>query len=346
MKSLKDIALNITEEEYRNDGFMHYSTLATYERGGFNCLETLFEKKESPSLVFGSAVDAIITGGYQEFNDKFMIAEFPVLSDNMLKIVNALFESYSTVYSSLEEIPTSILSSYWIKFDGRKWKAETQAATIIKEGNEYYRLKYISGDKIIISTKLYEEVIATVNALKESNATRWYFAEDNPFDDIERVYQPKFKATIDGITYSCMMDLVIISHKDKIIYPCDLKTSSHAEWDFYESFIQWSYYIQASEYAAILKANIENDEYFKDFKIMPYRFIVANKKTLTPLVWEWNHTFDEDDIVLEKPNGYKITLRNFKNIGKELYNYLNNKSVVPNGISLEEPNNIEKWITK
>ena len=148
MKSLKDIALNITEEEYRNDGFMHYSTLATYERGGFNCLETLFEKKESPSLVFGSAVDAIITGGYQEFNNKFMIAEFPVLSDNMLKIVNALFESYSTVYSSLEEIPTSILSSYWIKFDGRKWKAETQAATIIKEGNEYYRLKYIAGDKI------------------------------------------------------------------------------------------------------------------------------------------------------------------------------------------------------
>ena len=75
-------------------------------------------------------------------------------------------------------------------------------------------------------------------------------------------------------------------------------------------------YIQASEYAAILKANIENDEYFKDFEIMPYRFIVANKKTLTPLVWEWNHTFDKDDIVLEKPNGYRLLLETLKILAK------------------------------
>ena len=61
-KSLKDISWLVSEETYREDSALSYSTLATYERGGFNCILSLSEKKESPALTFGSAVDAIITG--------------------------------------------------------------------------------------------------------------------------------------------------------------------------------------------------------------------------------------------------------------------------------------------
>ena len=53
MRSLKDISLNISEEEYRKMPELSYSTLAKYERGGFNSLSTLFDKVESPSLLFG-----------------------------------------------------------------------------------------------------------------------------------------------------------------------------------------------------------------------------------------------------------------------------------------------------
>ena len=62
-KSLKDISWQVPEETYREDPALSYSALATYERGGFNCLESLYDRKETPSLTFGSAVDAIITGG-------------------------------------------------------------------------------------------------------------------------------------------------------------------------------------------------------------------------------------------------------------------------------------------
>lgn len=207
MKSLKDIALNITEEEYRNDGFMHYSTLATYERGGFNCLDTLFDRKESPSLTFGSAVDSIITGGWQEFDDRFIVAEFPDIPDTIIKIVDNCFREFHITHNNLSDIPdVEVIGRAAVYNYQNNWKPETRAKVIKEKGEEYYRLKYIAGDKTIISTKLYEEVIATVNALKESDATKWYFAEDNPFENIERVYQPKFKATFDGITYSCMMD--------------------------------------------------------------------------------------------------------------------------------------------
>jgi hypothetical protein len=32
---------------------------------------------------------------------------------------------------------------------------------------------------------------------------------------------------------------------------------------------------------------MDNDDYFKDFDLLEYRFIVVNKETLTPLVWEF-----------------------------------------------------------
>ena len=66
MKELKDISWNVTEEEYRADPALSYSTLAKYERGGFNSIPTLFDKVESPSLTLGSAVDSLITGGEEE----------------------------------------------------------------------------------------------------------------------------------------------------------------------------------------------------------------------------------------------------------------------------------------
>ena len=77
MKSLKELALPITEQEYREDGCMHYSTLTTYERGGVHSIPTLGERKESSSLTFGSIVDCMITGTEEEFNDTDFIANFP-----------------------------------------------------------------------------------------------------------------------------------------------------------------------------------------------------------------------------------------------------------------------------
>ena len=45
MKSLKDISWQVTEEEYRADSAYSYSTLAKFEREGFDKLETLFDKE-------------------------------------------------------------------------------------------------------------------------------------------------------------------------------------------------------------------------------------------------------------------------------------------------------------
>ena len=72
MKSLKDIAWNVTEEEYRADPALSYSTLSKFNREGFDNLEHLFDKTESPSLLFGSIVDCLLTGTKEEFSSSIL----------------------------------------------------------------------------------------------------------------------------------------------------------------------------------------------------------------------------------------------------------------------------------
>ena len=74
---------------------------------------------------------------------------------------------------------------------------------------------------------------------------------------------------------------------------------------------------------------MDNDDYFKDFKLADYRFIVVNKNTLTPLVWEFPLTKSVGILVDEKGNEYRDPFT----IGEELQGYLNLRPPVPNGIN-------------
>lgn len=342
-KSLKDISWQVSEEQYREDTALSYSTLAKYERGGFEILPKLFDKVESPSLTFGSAVDAIITGGQQEFEDRFMVADMPQLSDTMLKIANSLFEKYGDQYSTLEEMPSEYIKSIADEFDyGKSWKLDTVANKVRTECSYYYSLKFLAGDKTILSTNVNIDVQNSVRALKESKATRWIFQDDDPFSNVHRYYQLKFKSTLNGVDYRCMMDCVIVDYDNKIIYPYDLKTSSHKEYDFYKSFIDWNYQIQAKLYWRILRDNLDRDDYFKDFKLADYRFVVVNKITLNPLVWHFNATQSKDTITLGKNK--TVVMRDPEVIGKELHTYLTENSTVPEHINIEGDNDIVEWI--
>ena len=242
MRSLKDISWNISEEDYRKDPALSYSTLARFNREGFNNLNKLFDKIETPSLTFGSAVDSIITGGMEEFNERFIVADFPEIPDSIVKIVKRLFNSLKDRYTSLVKIPNDDIiyitqeESYQLN-----WKPETRAKVIKEKGSEYYDLLYIAGDKTILDTQTYLDVINSVDALKTNTATKYYFAEDNPYTNVRRYYQLKFKSVFDDINYRCMMDLVVVDYDNKTIIPVDLKTSSHVEWELYKSFKEWSY---------------------------------------------------------------------------------------------------------
>ena len=348
MKKLSDIALNITEEEYRADPALSYSTLSRFDREGFNKLDSLFDKIETPSLLLGSIVDTIITDGEDEFNNRFIVAEYPSIPDSIIQIIKELFNTYKDTCSNINLISNDAIINIAAQYNYQNnWKPETRAKVIKEKGFEYYNLLFISQDKTLVSQDMYNDALRMVDALRTSEATKWYFADNNPFEpEIERYYQLKFKATLHNVDYRIMTDLIICDHKNKELILCDLKTSGHEEYSFASSFLTWNYSYQARLYARVIAENIKKDPYFKDFKLSNYRFIVVNKTNLTPLVWEFPYTFTTGDIRLETKNGYIKILKDPEYIGKELSYYLSTGQKVPIGINEVGTNNIVEWINK
>ena len=346
-KSLRSISWDVSEETYRADPALSYSTLARYEREGFNNLDKLFDRLETPSLTFGSAVDSIITGGQEEFDEKFMVAEFPSTPDSITKMVKSLFSQYGDSYRSLITIPDdAIIKETEYQSYLMNWKPETRAKVIKEKGADYYNLLFIAGSKTILDTQTYQAVCNAVRALKECKSTKFYFAEDNPFEpNIERLYQLKFKACLGGIEYRCMFDELVIFHDTKEIQPLDLKTSCKRldrEWDFPSHYIEWSYEIQNRLYVRILQDVISKDEYFKDFKILPYKDIIIFRGSDTPLVWDIPFTFERGTLYFGKNK--QIEMRDPEEIGKELFYYLTSRPKVPMGISETGPNDLKELL--
>lgn len=342
-KSLKDISWDVDEPTYRADHALSYSTLARYEREGFNNLDRLFDKIESPSLQFGQAVDTLITGSEDEFNEQFMVAELNTsLSDTLVAITKKLFDSWSNGYTDIRDIPDEVMIATiqdipW----NNHWLPKTRAKKIKEDCAAYYKLLYLSEGKTILSTYTYQDIMNTVDKLKSADSTRFYFEQNDAFDNnVERFYQLKFKATLDGVDYRCMADEIIVLHDKKLVVPIDLKTSYKPEYDFPKSFIEWRYDVQAKLYWKIIRDNMDKDPYFKDFRLANYRFIVVNKKTLNPLIWVFEQTQSAEPVVTKEGK----ELRHPLVIGSELKGYLETQAKVPNGIDLIKPNKIDNFI--
>jgi len=319
-KSLYDISWKVDEQTYRKDSSLSYSIIAKYERevvSGKITIDHLFDRVESKSLSLGSAVDSIITGGLNEFNQQFVVSNNHY-TDGMIKIAMQIIADGT--YNDVAKIPIDTLNQiakragYYVKSDAKRLsELQKMDLSLIQD---YIKLKKHNPSKTILDSKDWNSVFNAVHALKNDSKTKWYFGDND--DSLERLYQLKFKACINGVPYRCMPDLIIIDHENKIIYPIDLKTSSHLEKDFYMSFTDWSYWIQAELYASILRRNLDNDEYFKDFRIVPYRFIVVNFQSCQPEVWEFEDTFKYQTLEYEQK-----TMRHAFEIGRELYNNLN-----------------------
>ena len=337
---LSDIAWDVPESVYRQDPALSQSTLSKYEREGFEHLDTLFEHTESPSLTFGSCVDCLMTDGEEAFRERFFVCDIPSMKPSVEPVVKKIYEQFHNAYTNISDILDSDIMPIIAEYNYQpNWKNETRCKSVKQEGQHYYQTMFMAGDRTIVTQDVYNRVFACVRALKDSPQTKVYFQENNPFSDIERYYQLKFRHTFKGVDYRGMLDLILIDHKHKVIVPCDLKTSSGREYSFPSHFIKWGYDSQARLYWRLLRAAMNEDEYYKDFTLANFRFIVVNNiDNPIPLVWEYNNSKTIGDVCLGK-----YTLRDPEKIGIELNTYLKEKPAVPLNINLRQPNSIEAW---
>lgn len=87
---------------------------------------------------------------------------------------------------------------------------------------------------------------------------------------------------------------------------------------------------------------MDKDPVYKDYRLADYKFIVVNKKTLTPLVWEFEDTQKVGMLTFGKLS--KIELEDPFVLGNELANYLSLRPAVPVGIETIQSNSITEWL--
>lgn len=333
MSSLDEISWKVDEPTYRADPALSYSTLSKYEREGkFASLPTLFDKIETPSLTFGSMVDTLITGSEEEFREQFIVIDDPGLSDSLKEITQILYSLHKEDGKRFEELEDEELARVGKEcnyYAGDKY-ASYRVKQIKENCKPYYNTLCIAEGKKVVSPEDVEDARRCVQALKTCERTAFYFADNDPFDTtIQRFYQLKFKHSFEGVNYRCMMDLAVVDNIKKTIQPVDLKTSSHNEWEFPKSFQQWSYQLQGRLYWRIVRALMNEDLFFKEYKLLPYKFIVVNRKNCKPMVWDFPLTETVGEIKITTPSGYNIIWRDPFVIGKELRYYLDNTPELP-----------------
>lgn len=342
MRSLTELSLNITEEEYRELSQLSYSTLAKYEKGGFSSIPKLFEETPTTdALIFGSAVDTIITQGREVFEDKFYVADLILPADAVILIIKYLLSEREE--QTLEEITDDIIIDKCNEYGYCTKMSDAIRVARIREGATYYNIVKASRNKTVIATKMYYEIMRVVNCLLDGAMSK-YLQPKSEGKAIEFLYQQKFITNLDGLEVKMMADLLIVNHEKKMIIPIDLKTTGMPEYYFPHKYLDNRYDIQAKLYWHILRDVLDKDAYFKDFTLLDFRFIVINKNSLTPLMFVDKECSCSNDTTITFKSGKILTLRNPITIGKELKYYLDTAATLPNGFTQNEPVDIYKML--
>lgn len=301
MKSIKEVAWDVLEPEYRADPAISYSALSTFAREGPRIIPHLYDAKDAEALRFGSLVDCLMTEP-ETLEERFLIADFPQTSAKIEIICKRVYESTDGIYSSLTNVGPNVLLRI-IQDEGYypNWKDETRLRDVITKGRDFFSLLSLAGDRTVMSTDDYQRAQGCIEALRTNPFTAPIFGVDPFGDNIEKEYQLKFKShTVAEHPVRCMFDFMIVDHTNRTIRPIDLKTTGKDEEKFEESFVQWMYMLQGTLYSQTLKDVLSKDEYFKGFTILPYWFIVINRFNQTPMSWEFKETFWEGDFIDNK----------------------------------------------
>jgi len=349
-KSINDILWQVDEPTYREDPSFHYSMLKDFAKDGRTYVQQLktgnIEDKKSKSLIFGSLVDAMLT-------DPNKLSEFEKVSDeDIIKLTPTEKKVADYIIEGNKNCPEYIDDDdeVMMDFDCLDAYSSLKRDTVIKKHvpnvrayiKRYYESK---SSKLKVSEEDFIDACECKEAILGSTMRKYFKAQEFE-DDIERVFQAKLKwmDPKTGISYRVMFDSLYVDHTHKTIQPNDLKTTSTYEDEFYRTFLFWNYDIQARLYSKVLREVISKDEYFKNFTILPFQFLVVSRHTKTPIIWRYDDYLKPGDLIYQKIDGSRVILRDPLTLASELRYCLERVNPIKNGISLISANSIEYWI--
>lgn len=292
MKKLKDIGLQMTEQDYRNLEHLSYSVLSGMDREGPKSVGQ--EVKMSEAMLFGTMVDNMVEGTF-DIKD-YHLTNGVDIGDGLRLAVEALHDhtQFSSVSNSSDiadwkDKLIEVLEANDIDYYKKK-AADWVANKIVKDvgAAAYFKDLYLGLGKTIITPTFLNNVTETYNVLKNHEFTKHLFED---VEGQEAVYQFKYVTTINGYKFKGMLDRLIIDHDKKTITPYDLKTGGKSSAEFENSFFYWRYDLQALAYSVICINMMK--VHYPDYILLPFKFIYVGRYENKPLVWVTNPKMHE-----------------------------------------------------
>lgn len=320
----------MTEKEYRNLQKESYSTLKTFDEDRkkyykkYVLLEdTSDEDYTNRATLVGSLVDCLLLSP-QEFDNKFYISSCTDIPTGlMMQFVEALYrrvrESVDEEGKLTRQFNALMQDAYNdVKFDANgnvvAFKRDTFEKVVEKfTGNIKAYFDEICqvrpGGLIVVTPSDIEDAEKVKAELKVNAFTSQIInLESNTRFEVHNAYPVTY--SYKGLEFKSLIDKLVIDHEEKTIQPYDLKVTWDVE-NFYEGyFLYRKSYIQASLYHLGLMFKFKRDEKYKEYKILPMSFIVADPTVyMSPLIFK-----TPESMIMSGFKGFQHKWREYKGI--------------------------------
>lgn len=248
------------------------------------------EFKQTLSTIIGSAVDTILTGNEEDFEEEYYISECEKPSDTIALILETVFDKVPNKKAELETYE-GILAQVIIDMEYQKnWKIDTRIKKLLDFSDYYEELQNSVGKTIITKdTKIIIDNV--VESLRNSPNTAKYFNRITK-PNIDMYLQLPIYWQYEGVQCKSLLDIVIVVKDDKgeiqKVIPVDLKTMWDKTTNFLSSVKQRRYDIQAASYSLAVSQyfNVPMD------KVENFIFIVESTVDIgKPLVFHTTQAF-------------------------------------------------------
>ena len=339
MKSLKDYSMNLSEAEYHAYPAWSHSLIARYAREGFSSIATIHDPiKPTPAMEFGSLFDSILTRGKETLNE-YVVDETVAPPAETAVFDWLLSKGHRESFNEID------MNEICLAMDGCKFysnlKPETRYAKLEKAAG-YYDVRRTG--KKVVSNDDWKDAVDMARVFREDKYLSSLFGTKNT-KDIEYIYQAQFCVDMTvgdkTVKVKIMPDILVVNHKEKTIQPVDLKTSSQPAYNFKESFLKFRYDLESSVYTDVLGVVISETEEYADYTILPYLFTDISREDKVPVTYVYD-PHDESQL-----NGFSYTIgektythKTWDVLLGEMVSYEDENAIVPEGIKLDEPNDM------
>lgn len=228
------------------------------------------EDEDKRHFRIGSAIDCLLTTPAL-FNEEFIV----MYQNRPTGFMGVFIDSLP-----LDLTEESELDRYQEAYEKAGYKMSIDSVVKhlweIEKNKEYYLMRKLSEEKRIISLDELDEVTTCKRNVLENPYAVKYFINTDPNQKVFKQLTIYFEHG--GTECKAMLDSVLIDLKEKTVQPIDLKSTGTSVIYFKRNVINFKYYLQAGFYHLALKWKMENENWYKDFKLLPMKFVASEKK--------------------------------------------------------------------